>query len=161
MKRERSRFSLGFVLQGRRLPGAIAAIIAVTCLGAAPEGGAGFRMIVNEGNPVTSMSAGDVSALFLKRVTRWPNGAAARAVDLVGESATRDAFSRAMHGRSVAAIKGHWMQMVFSGRGVPPPELTEPEVLQAVRSEPGAVGYVSPTASTVGVKTITVKFEGR
>ena len=59
--------------------------------------------------------------------------------------------------RSVAAVKSYWQQMVFSGRGVPPPELdTEAQVVSFVLRNPGSVGYVSVGTSLHGARTLAV-----
>jgi ABC-type phosphate transport system substrate-binding protein len=70
----------------------------------------------------------------------------------------RAAFSENVHGRSVASIKNYWQRQIFSGRNVPPPEFSDDSAMVAhVQSDPGAVGYVSPSASLgSGVKRIRV-----
>jgi ABC-type phosphate transport system substrate-binding protein len=121
-----------------------------------------YRVVVNSANPVSSMSAEEVSRLFLKRDTTWAHGVPVEAVDLVAGSTIREAFSQDVHNRDVAAIKNYWQRMIFSGRAVPPPEkATDEEVLEFVRSSQGAVGYVSAsTAIGNGVKTIEITSRG-
>jgi hypothetical protein len=51
----------------------------------------------------------------------------------------------------------YWQQQIFSGRGVPPLELsTETAVVEYVRAHPGAVGYVSAGADIRGLKVVEV-----
>jgi hypothetical protein len=58
----------------------------------------------------------------------------------------------------VQAVKSYWQQVIFSGRGVPPPELESDEaVIRYVLRFPGAVGYVSGTADVRGVKVLAVR----
>ena len=60
--------------------------------------------------------------------------------------------------RSVSAIKSYWQQMVFSGRGVPPPELdSDGEVVKFVLKNRGAIGYVSGGANVAGAKIVFVR----
>ncbi len=109
--------------------------------------GASFRVVVNSSNGLSAMSRAELARLFLKKATSWPDGKAAAPVDLVESAPARRAFTRAVLERDVAAVRAHWQQQIFSGRGVPPPEKsTDAEVLAFVRNNPGAVGYVSPDA---------------
>jgi hypothetical protein len=63
-----------------------------------------------------------------------------------------------VHARSVAAVKSYWQQVIFSGRGVPPPELESDEaVIRHVTRSPGAVGYVSGAANVRGVRVVSVR----
>lgn len=107
-----------------------------------------FKVVVHSSNPVRSLSADQASAFFLKKVTRWNDGSEVEPVDLSDGSAVRSAFSEAVHGKSIAAVKSYWQKMIFSGRATPPPELSnDAEVLAFIRSNPGAIGYVSAGAS--------------
>ena len=68
-----------------------------------------------------------------------------------------EGFSKSIHGKTAAAVKSYWNQQIFSGREVPPVEKkSDAEVLSFVRSTPGAIGYVSDTASTDGVRVVTI-----
>ena len=96
--------------------------------------------------------------MLMKKNARWPDGTAVTAVDQAGGSEVRDAMSRQIHGRSSAAVRSYWQQQIFSGRDVPPVEKNSDEqVLAFVRANPGAIGYVSPAASTAGVKVLAVR----
>ena len=78
-------------------------------------------------------------------------------VDQGERSAVRDAFTRDVHGRSVASIKNYWQRQIFSGSKVPPPEVeSDAQVLAHVKSTPGGIGYVSPSARLSGVKKLAV-----
>jgi ABC-type phosphate transport system substrate-binding protein len=120
-------------------------LIPLALAASSPLASAGnFVVIVNGANPVASLPSAEVSRIFLRKVLAWPGGRAVSPVDLVEESPVRDAFSRALHGRSAAATKAYWQKMIFSGRDVPPPEKSPAEVLSFVRSEVGAIGYIPP-----------------
>ena len=122
-------------------------------------GGSGsFQVVVNANNPVQSVNVRELSRIFRKEVTRWSDGSAAAPVDQRPDSPERAAFSAGVHGRSPALIAEFWRQQIFSGRSVPPVEKSsDAEVLEYVRANPGAVGYVSASTPLVaGVKTVTV-----
>jgi ABC-type phosphate transport system substrate-binding protein len=107
-----------------------------------------YKVIVNAANPVPALSAGEVSRLFLKKVTSWPGGRPVLPVDQTKGSPVRASFSRGVHGRNVAAVASYWQQMIFSGRGVPPlEESSESAVVTYVETHPNAIGYVSASAA--------------
>ncbi|HEX2781379.1 MAG TPA: hypothetical protein VHM30_17890, partial [Gemmatimonadaceae bacterium] len=117
---------------------ALVALLVVSNAAAAPA--QGYKVIVNASNPTTKLSRSEVAAFFLKKNDRWSTGAAAVPVDLAEGTATRDAFSKGVLGKSTATVKAYWNQMVFSGRNVPPPEKkSDAEVLAYVRNTPGAI----------------------
>jgi hypothetical protein len=117
-----------------------------------------FRVVAHQDVPGTSISREFLANAFLKNVTRWPDSQALRPVDLKLVAGARKGFSEAVLRRSVAAVKAYWQQRIFSGRGVPPPALdSDQAVLDYVASNPGAVGYISGTASVGTAKVMTVR----
>ncbi|NUQ19643.1 MAG: hypothetical protein HOQ09_01650 [Gemmatimonadaceae bacterium] len=145
-----------------RLRLAIVTALAVAVAGLAPRNVAaqsgGFIVVVNASNPTTSISKTDLSKLFTKKSRQWPSGSAALPVDLSLGNPVRDAFTERVHGKSARAIGSYWQQQIFSGRDVPPPERkSDEEVLDYVRSNAGAVGYVAAgTKLGAGVKAIAI-----
>jgi len=122
------------------------------------EAQSGYVVVVNSANPVSSVTADDLSRFFRRQSVRWENGTDVVPVDLAESSAVRERFSQAVLGRSTSAMKAWWQRQIFSGRGVPPVEkASDGEVLAMVRSTPGAIGYVSTGASLgTGVKAVQV-----
>jgi hypothetical protein len=115
-----------------------------------PADAAEVVVVVNAVNPVSSLSLDDISKLFLKKTSKWPDGGKVMPVDLIDTSALRESFSKQIHGRGAAAIKAYWQKMIFSGQDVPPPEkATIGEALSYVRSNPGAIGY-APAGADLG-----------
>jgi ABC-type phosphate transport system substrate-binding protein len=120
----------------------------------APE----FIVIVNAENPTRSLSKDFLEEAFLKRKTEWGDRELLKPVDQHPESRVRERFSERVLHRSVAAVKSYWQQRIFSGRGVPPPELESDQAVVAyVHKHRGAIGYVSGSAQLGGVKAITVR----
>jgi ABC-type phosphate transport system substrate-binding protein len=115
-----------------------------------PAAAADVVVVVNAANPVSSLPAEEISKLFLKKTSKWPDGAKVMPVDLVDTSALREAFSKQIHGKGAAAIKAYWQKMIFSGQDVPPPEKASiVEALSYVRGNSGAVGY-APAGADLG-----------
>jgi TonB family protein len=141
-------------LRRATLSGAALLCASALCLA---EGTATYQVIVNQDNPAGTLSAPELSEIFLKKTVRWPSGAAIEPVDLSGDPEVREAFSRQIHLRTTANVKSFWNQEVFSGRGVPPPELgTSRDVVQYVAAHSGAIGYVAAAATLEGVKAVGV-----
>lgn len=141
--------------------GAVAVIVAATPLNAAraPAGAPiEFVVLVHEDNPVTTIERDHMSRIFLKRIRKWPDGRPVEPLDLTPTAVSRVAFTKAVHKKSVAAIRAFWQQQIFSGRDIPPPEKgTEEQVVEYIRYHPDAVGYVSLSAElTAGVKSVTI-----
>ena len=124
----------------------------------AHEAGPGFQLVVHPDNPTSKAPRQFIANLFLKEVTRWDGGEAARPVDLKPEQATRRRFSESVLNRSVTAVRSYWQQRIFSGRGVPPPELeSDQAVIASVTKHRGGVGYVSGTAEIGKAKSIRIE----
>jgi hypothetical protein len=116
-----------------------------------------YRVIVHPHNPVYGVERSFLADAFLKKVTRWRHNQAIRVADLV-DSPARRRFSDEVLRRSVLAVRSYWQQQIFSGRGIPPPELEDDRaVVRFVQQNVGAVGYVSGHAELAGVKVLAVR----
>lgn len=116
-----------------------------------------FRVIVHPGTGVSALTRAEVSDLLLKKQTRWADGSAVKPVDLSSGSATREAFSLAVHGRTVDRVKNYWQRRIFSGRDVPPPELdTSQAVADFVRDNAGSIGYVGDDVDVSGARVVSL-----
>jgi hypothetical protein len=118
----------------------------------------GFHVIVHPDNPVTLVEREFLADAFLKRTSRWRSGEPIRPVDLRYDSPVRAEFSNAILKRSIAAVRSYWQQRIFSGRGVPPPEVdSEAAAVRYVQQNKGGVGYVSSNADIREVKVLAVR----
>jgi ABC-type phosphate transport system substrate-binding protein len=132
------------------------ALVAASPL-AAGEPAPDFRVIAHPTRPETKVSREFVADAFLKNLTRWPRDEAIRPVDQRPDSAVRRRFSESILKRSVQAAKTYWQQRIFSGRGVPPPELdTDEAIVRYVENNHGALGYISGAASPGKTKVLAV-----
>lgn len=133
-------------------------LVLATLLLAGPAGAEDpFKVIVNASNGVSTLSRAQLSRYFLKKTTAWGNGQLVLPVQPSDER-IRSAFSRDILGKSLGALTSYWNQVVFSGRDVPPLEKrSEDAVVDYVRSNAGAIGFVSPDTGTAGVKVVAVK----
>ena len=69
----------------------------------------------------------------------------------------KENFTKKIHGKSISAINAYWQKKIFTGKGVPPIEQSsEKDVIEFVKNNPGAIGYVSANTNTSGVKVLKV-----
>ncbi len=132
----------------------VCAAVALATPAAAEES---FKVVVNASNGVSSLTRQQVSQLFLKKTTRWPSGQTVQVVEPSNER-VRLSFCKEVHGKSLAAVRAYWNQLIFAGREVPPIEKSDDDaVVSFVRSTPGGIGFVSVEAGTQGVKVVPVR----
>jgi ABC-type phosphate transport system substrate-binding protein len=135
-------------------------LLAGTDFGATSTGRA-FFVVVHRKNKTTALDKKALTQVFLKKRTQWSDDSVILPVDQSKSSAVREQFSEEVLGRSVAAVRAYWNQLVFSGRGVPPPELgSDEEVLRYVGQHAGAIGYVSAASdvdAATNVKIVQVR----
>jgi ABC-type phosphate transport system substrate-binding protein len=114
-----------------------------------------LRVIVHPKAAATRVDRKFVTDAFLKKRTRWGDDQVIRPVDLGASSAVRRRFSDDILGRSIDAVRRYWNQQVFSGRGVPPPQVgDEAAVVEYVLTHPGAIGYVTAGTDVRGAKVV-------
>lgn len=117
-----------------------------------------FVVIVNARNPMKSAKRSLVADAFLKKTTRWDDGETIRPVDQKPSAEIRRKFTKAVLKRTVAAVRNYWQQKIFSGRGVPPPELdSDEDVVEYVQKHVGAVGYVSGDTKLRSTRALTIR----
>ncbi|MEO5970086.1 MAG: hypothetical protein ABIQ95_09175 [Bdellovibrionia bacterium] len=125
--------------------------------------GPGFYVIVNAVRNLDELDRKFLADVFFKRLKHWPEAKPIAPVDQRADSEVRLRFSESVLSRSVLGVRNYWQQLIFSGRDVPPPELSsDDEVLKFVESNPEAIGYVSATSLTEGanahgVKAVTIR----
>jgi len=135
-------------------------ILVVLLIGLAPVAEtADFKVVVNASNPINTITAKELSGLFLKKDLTWPDETPVTAVDLQPDSPVRAEFTLAIHEKKVSAIKSYWQRQIFQGKAVPPMERSsEAEVIAFVAATPGGVGYVSSaTPLNARVKELAVE----
>ena len=116
-----------------------------------------YKIIVNSSNPISSLTKKQVSDLFLKKVDKWDHGLKVMPVDQSITAPVREVFSKEILNRSGRQVKSYWQQQLFSGSSVPPPEEgSDNSILNYVKANPGAIGYVSTSASVSDVKMVKI-----
>jgi ABC-type phosphate transport system substrate-binding protein len=116
-----------------------------------------FKLVAHPSLAVDAIDAPTAQKVFLKQISKV-SGAAVTPVDQAPAAAVREAFSKKVVGRPVGAVQQYWQQKIFSGGDVPPAtKSSDRDVVEFVKNTPGAIGYVSASASTDGVKVLSLK----
>ncbi len=138
----------------------LSSLLLVLCAAvvATPAHAQAYRVIVNAENSTSSLTKDQLQRVYLKKLTTWTSGAPIVPVDQGPRAAVRAEFSNTVLGRDVSAMKNHWQQTLFAGRGTPPVEqASDAQVAAFVASNPNAIGYVSAGARIPdGVKIVEI-----
>ncbi|CAH1386806.1 phosphate ABC transporter substrate-binding protein [Candidatus Nitrotoga sp. M5] len=112
--------------------------------------------VVSAKSSVTSLTAYQLTDIFLGRSARFPDGTKAIPCDLAEDSPLRNEFYTNLIGKSQAQIKSHWSKLIFTGRGQPPREVaTAEKAKQLVAENPNVICYIDRSQID---KSVTVLF---
>jgi ABC-type phosphate transport system substrate-binding protein len=136
--------------------------LAVVTLGGAPAAAQSARyvLIINPRNPVARLSSSEVSNIYLGKKQAWDINGKIEPIlplDQLPDSPVRAAFSQRVLRRTVSEAESYWRQELYAGRNVPPPQQNETDAIATVRSQVGAIAYVSADADLKGVKIVNVQ----
>jgi ABC-type phosphate transport system substrate-binding protein len=107
------------------------------------EAGLSVDVIVSPSLTSTKLDRSLLRAVFTMRLRQWPDGSAIRVFVLPDSDPLSDQFYRERLGMYSYVLRRAWDRMVFTGTGLAPTVVqTEKEMLERVRSTPGAIGYV-------------------
>ena len=135
-----------------------AVLLALLFLGSSSAFAADYQVVVHPTNANDSLTRVQVERMFLKRFVKWDGGAVVSPVDQPQNSAARIAFTKDVHRKTVGAVVSYWQQQIFAGRGIPPAEMAnDAAVLAFVAANPGAIGYITGTATATGVKVVAIR----
>jgi ABC-type phosphate transport system substrate-binding protein len=135
-----------------------AVLLALLFLGSSSVFAADYQVIVHPTNANDSLTRDQVERMFLKRLVKWEGGAIVSPVDQARDSGARAAFTKGVHRKTVGAVVSYWQQQIFAGRGIPPAEMAnDAAVLAFVAANPGAIGYITGTATATGVKVVAIR----
>ena len=117
-----------------------------------------YQVIVHPDNTVNELDRSFLRDAYLKKVSTWSSGETLRPVDLVKKFPARETFARQILKKSLAQLKQYWNQQIFSGKGVPPPEVaSEAAMIAYVLANKGAIGYLPAGAAPGRAKVVKVK----
>lgn len=123
----------------------LAALLLVLASVAAPQESAHpVDVIVSPSLSNTKLDRSLLRAVFTMRMREWPDGSPIRVFVLPDDDPLSDQFYRERLGMYSYVLRRAWDRMVFTGTGLAPTMVqTEQEMIDRVRSTPGAIGYVN------------------
>ncbi|WP_018412482.1 type 2 periplasmic-binding domain-containing protein [Methyloversatilis thermotolerans] len=128
------------------------ALISLLALCGTRTPAAELMIIVNQGSGIEQLSREEASHVFLGRLKTLPSGTPAVVLDT---RPLREAFYRALVGKSLPEINAYWARLRFSGRTQPPDQIEDAsEVLERVARQPGAIGFVEMPANDRRVRQV-------
>jgi hypothetical protein len=126
-------------------------------LAAAPLAQADFYVVVQAANPQSALTKKETVDLFMGRSRAFANGDFAQVFDLPRDNPQRAAFYLALTGMSPAQVNSFWSRLMFSGQNMPPQALTdETAMVDAVKRNPGAIGWLSKEPTDKLLRTLLV-----
>lgn len=131
----------------------VSAALVLSLSGAVAE--ADVVAVVSAKSPITALSMDQVADLFLGRAIRFPNGLQAFPVDQAEGSADRDEFYSKVVGKTPAQIKAYWSKIIFTGRGQPPPAISNKfDMKKRISDNPAAIGYIERNMVDESVRVV-------
>ena len=117
------------------------------------------KVIANAAINSASMSDSELRSVFLLQRKTLKDGSAVEPV-LQKRGPVHDAFCKQFLSRDGEEIRIYYDGIVFTGKGSMPKQLnSDADVVKYVARTPGAIGYVSSSASTDGVKVLMMVSE--
>jgi ABC-type phosphate transport system substrate-binding protein len=107
---------------------------------------------VNVALPLTPR---EIEAIYLLRITTWPDGSHIIPVNREVSSAMRAKFTAEALQQDNATLAAYWNEMHFLGKLPPVVQESEPAMLAFVQRVPGAIGYISASTAAEGVKVLS------
>ncbi len=109
-----------------------------------PSAQAELVVIAHLRNNINNLTIKQVQDIFLGRTRLFPNGKFALPIDQ--SSPLRAEFYQKLTSYPVEHINAYWARIMFTGQASPPQQLPNDEaVLQTVRDNEGAIGYIDNT----------------
>lgn len=117
---------------------------------------ADVAVIVHPKNAQT-FDKSSISRLFLGKDKTFSNKQTAFLIVQSESSPATLEFNSKILEKNARQLKSHWSRLVFTGKGVPPNELTsDTDVMNEIKQNINAIGYVDAAAVTQDVKVVAV-----
>jgi ABC-type phosphate transport system substrate-binding protein len=111
--------------------------------------------VVAANSHVTALSKSQVADIFLGKSYRFPDGVQAVPIDQNEGSPARDEFYATLAGKSPAQLKAYWSKIIFTGRGQPPPVVSnDVEMKKRLALNTAAIGYIDAKLVDASVRVL-------
>jgi len=114
-------------------------------------------IIVNSNHPSDNAAKYEVANIFLGKTTQWSDGLKADPIDQKKTTAAGQAFLAKIVAMDESSFKNLWVEKMLSGEADPPKVVeSDAAVIEYVKSNTGAVGYISASTPHDGVKILSI-----
>jgi ABC-type phosphate transport system substrate-binding protein len=111
--------------------------------------------VVSAKNPITALDKSQLAEIFLGKSSRFPNGMQAVPIEQAEGVALRDEFYDKVVGKTASQIKSYWARIIFTGRGQPPPSVSNSiEMKNHIGDNPAAIGYIDRSFVDESVRVV-------
>ena len=132
-----------------------AAVVVSGCLLCARADAEDLLIIANPSVPAeTPVTLRQIAAIYLLRVTTWPDGAHIVPVNREADSATRMKFASLVLRQDDDDLAAYWNEMHYRGKLPPVVQESEQAMLAFVQHVPGSIGYITASTAPVNVKVL-------
>lgn len=117
-----------------------------------------YVVVVNNANPVKSLTPLELRRIFMKQSRMWSHGEPMVPVDWDSTHYLRAVFSKNALNRSVREMQEYWVQQSMT-QGLTPPstQRSARAILRFVASVPGAISYLPPSEVNETVTVVAIK----
>ena len=111
-------------------------------------------VVVSASSSLGALTQDEVRQIFNGQ-TRRVSGISVKPLDLPSRGGARNDFYQQVLGKSAEQMKSYWARMIFTGRGMPPREVSsEQEMVMLVGSNRNFVGYLDAALVTPDLKVV-------
>ncbi|WP_409449972.1 hypothetical protein [Aromatoleum sp.] len=111
-------------------------------------------IVAGAASTISELSKEQAEQLYLGRASTLRGGTPVSLADLP-PGPTRDRFYAKLTGKNPSQIRAYWSRMVFTGRALPPREVTDAEQLRSLlAANPDLIGYLPVTAADDRLKIL-------
>ena len=122
---------------------------------ARPVKAEGLLIVANPSvNVATPMTSSQIAAIYLLRITAWPDGSRVVPVNREATSDARTKFTSDVLKQDNASLASYWNEMHFKGQHPPVVQESERAMLAFIQKVPGAIGYISASTVAENVKVL-------
>ena len=127
---------------------------ALSMTGACAQTDVPIVIVAGAASAISELSKEQAEQLYLGRASMLRGGTPVSLADLP-PGPTRDRFYATLTGKNPSQIRAHWSRMVFTGRALPPREVTGAEQLRSLlAANPDLIGYLPATAADDRLKIL-------
>lgn len=98
-----------------------------------------------------------IARLYLGKDKTYANKEIAVLIAQIESAPVTLEFNSKVLGKNAKQLKSHWSRLVFTGKGIPPNEVsTDADVIAEIKKNVNAIGYVDLASVTKDVKVVAI-----